>query len=103
MLRAQIRNYLGVIFPYGNSETAIGFNVRMITLDIASVGQSAVWLGTTVTWLRKAAEELGIEPAARINGVDHYATDDVHRMQPIIDRMKNELNARQRKPARHGK
>ncbi len=63
-----------------------------MVLDIASIGQAAVWLGTSVTWLRKAADELCIQPAVRINGIDHYATDDVHRMQPIIDRMKKQLN-----------
>lgn len=61
-----------------------------MVIDVASIGQTATWLRTTVTRVGELARELGITPAARINGIDHFATNDIHRM---ADRLKGISNA----------
>lgn len=53
-----------------------------MSIDIASVGMAAQWFQTTVSALREVAKEMNIEPAARINGIDHYSTSDLHKMRP---------------------
>lgn len=56
------------------------------TLDVVSIGRLACDVQASIPRVRRALEQLGIEPTMRINGLDHYAADVADRLFPILQR-----------------
>jgi hypothetical protein len=58
-------------------------NVPM-TNSIISIGQAAALIQAMPTRIRNAAIALGIQPAMRINNVDHFAESDIERIAAYL-------------------
>ena len=56
----------------------------MKTTDLVSIGYAAQLLQAVPKRIREAAQALGIQPACRINGIDHYSEDDVQKIRKQI-------------------
>jgi hypothetical protein len=52
--------------------------------SLVSINTAACWLRSTPGRIRRLAAELGIEPAASINGVEHLAETDVERVAECL-------------------
>lgn len=50
------------------------------TIELVSLGQASVQLQRTVGIVRRAAKDLDIEPAYRINDVPHFLAADIDRI-----------------------
>jgi hypothetical protein len=55
------------------------------TIEIVSIGQLAAWIQASPSRIRKAAEALGIQPAYRINGVEHFDEADGERICKFLN------------------
>ncbi|MCE9556760.1 MAG: hypothetical protein K8T91_25715 [Planctomycetes bacterium] len=53
----------------------------METINIVSIGCAAQLLQAEPTKIRKAAQEIGVEPAYRISMVDHYSEDQLEQIR----------------------
>lgn len=54
------------------------------TLDIIAVGQVASRLLCPLSTVRRAAEQIGIGPKMRINGVDYFASSDIEAIETRV-------------------
>ena len=52
--------------------------------SIVSLGQAAALIQAMPSAIRKAAEEMDIKPALRINMIDHYDEHDIERIAEYL-------------------
>lgn len=56
------------------------------TVEITSIGKAAAELQKPVSAIRRAADELGIQPSHLINSVPHFAAADLERIAEHLQR-----------------
>jgi hypothetical protein len=52
--------------------------------DLRSLGRLCADLQASIPRIRKALEQLGIEPSLTLNGVDHYDSSVVDELFPLL-------------------
>ena len=67
------------------------------TIEIVSIGSAAAQLQKPMTVIRRAADELGILPAYRINEIPHFAAADLERIAEHLDRQRTDQPQRHRR------
>lgn len=72
-----------------------------IRLDVLSIGKAAGELQLPVSQIHRLVFELGIQPAARINGIDHFDTADVERLAAHVRRMSQQPSPMQSRGGIH--
>lgn len=65
------------------------------TIDIQAVGRIACDLCCAPQLVKRAAKQLGIQPAYRINNIDHFCAGDIERISQRVrelQQQKKEIN-----------
>lgn len=56
----------------------------MVAISATSIGQLCAYLQQPISRIRRAIEALKVEPAIRLNNVDHYSDDDCERVRDYL-------------------